>query len=139
MKNLLSMVARLQNNRPITSGYTIPGDLAKEELPQLEKLMERLGGSKKMISTCLSLFLEEVPAMLSKIDIANASRDMKTVKDACHELRGSLVTMEMRKAGKIAARIEVLAGYEKSDEIGNLLPTLKKEINNAVDKIRSIL
>ncbi len=139
MKHLLSTITRLHKNGSARSN-------GNEAAPQqvnfkvgYEELLNKLGGSRKVITTCLNLFNEEIPPLLIKLDFAFQGRNAEEIKWICHGLRSSLLTMEMYAATKLAARIEILAAQNAYEEMRQLLPGLKKEIDEAIDLIRNNL
>jgi len=95
-------------------------------------LFKRLKGDKQKVENLLTLFKEELPVSLLTIEMAFESKNAGELKEACHGLRGMLLAMEMKKRASLAEQIELLAYRRKFGEIGNLLPLLKTEMEQAV-------
>jgi CheY-like chemotaxis protein len=139
MRGLLATIDKLSGGTSSISPQLSANGPANGLEIDHEKLLYKLGGSKRVLASCLGLFHSEVPILLSTIDAALACKDAEEIKIACHTLRGSLVTMEMISASSMAASIEHSASDENFDEIKTLLIALKKEIAKAVEQINALL
>jgi CheY-like chemotaxis protein len=139
MKNLLTTVSKMQNGKANSEKETSKDNTVVDLRVDLEELLEKLGGNKKTLSSCLKLFRQETASLLSNIDTALEERNNQELKIACHDLRGSLLTMEMQAALVIATKIGTAATENKFDKIKDLLPSLKLQIKEAVNCIENIL
>ena len=137
MKNLLT-IPELQNNVSIKQNENNSSLKHINLKVGFKKLLYKLSG-KNEVASFLKVFDEEIPPLLTELDFAFQCGDTEEIKSICHGLRSSLLTMEMYAATKMAGHIEILAGQNAEEEIRQLLPVLKKEINEAVDYISKCL
>ena len=105
----------------------------------LKILLEKLNGNRDLISRCLSLFQKETPVLLRSIETALDQHNFTEIKKACHNLRGSLMTMEMHPASGSALEIERLAEKRETGKTYYLLELLNTEIKKAVSTLDHFL
>ncbi len=103
------------------------------------QLLENVEGNLQQLSKCLNLFLMELPALLHSIKISLQLKKSSEIKVYCHDLKGMLMTMEMRSATSIVSKIELLAGKRKFTEIKKLFPSMEKEIRRSVNHLTKFL
>jgi HPt (histidine-containing phosphotransfer) domain-containing protein len=127
------------HNKPAVEDINTDDKPVAQESVDIIKLFEKFGRSKKVLETCLGLFYDEVPALLSTIEGAVNCRNAAEMQVACHNLRASLVIMEMTVAAAIATEIEKLSSENNFNEIDIFLPALKKEVANATGCINKML
>src|SRR5206468_1797956 len=71
-----------------------------------EATLSRLDGDRDLFKTICSMFLSECPALLERIQIANAARDEKSLEIAAHTLKGLLATFGASFASQLAFTLE---------------------------------
>lgn len=136
MKELFDMIAKIN---PITISST-EDDLQTGPITEgdinLRYLLEKTGGNKNNLFNFIELFLTDADPLLRAIDKAIQKQDDIEVKDACHNLRGLLLTMEMTTAAATVAKIETLIVERKSRKASDLLPELNNKITQAVNFLK---
>jgi len=139
MKKLLATISKLDNSRNGSLHDKKENCVGIDLRVDIEELIQKLGGSKKVLSSCMNIFHQEVPSLLSKIEMAINQKNSEEIQSASHGLRSALLTMEMHAASVIAEKIEFLAEEEDFTEIKKLQSSLKTEIQEAVNYIGSVL
>jgi CheY-like chemotaxis protein len=138
MQNLLAVIASMELNGQ-SSKVKKTGSTDTIQLKVgVDELLNKLGGNRKVVAGCLNLFHKEIPPILNQLDAAFKARDLEEIKTACHGLRGSLLTMEMYEAARVAEQIEHLAERNQFKKINKHFFLLKKEIKEAADYIGNV-
>jgi PAS domain S-box-containing protein len=77
-----------------------------------EGLLARFGHNSDLIKVVASLFLEEYPALFSRIKAAIQNRDSEDLRSAAHALKGALLNIDALPAVEAVRKLEQM-GQEK--------------------------
>lgn len=135
MKNLMDAINRTK--KPAIE-YPVQGN-NKNELIDIRRFTKKFVGNKDQMVSILSLFEIELPPVMFSIKESIRTRDQDSLKRACHDLRGILLSMEMRAAASVAETLEIYAERNNMQEAGSLIPILEEKINSAAIQLENYL
>lgn len=104
-----------------------------------ELLLEKFDGNRGQVLKCLELFTIELPALLQAVESGICRENIMELKNACHDFRGMVLTMEMHHAASIILQMEGLADREQFKKAGDVYRLLKDEISYTIDYLKSTL
>ncbi|HEV8282885.1 MAG TPA: response regulator [Chitinophagaceae bacterium] len=137
MKDLIATISRISEKDVITN--SLSQNPKSDSLVDLKALFTKLDEDKNIVSYCLKLFEEEIPAKMKSIEIALANKHIAELETQLHTLRGSFVTMEMLTASETIAHMEKLICEQRWEKINNTIPLLKQQLLESVNAIKSTL
>jgi two-component system, sensor histidine kinase and response regulator len=131
---LKDLVAAIQQTQKKTGPLqkNINGQVPQHPPVNMELLLEKMDGEKTQLLKCLKLFQKELPGLLKAVENALQQKKSRDLKNACHDLRGMLLTMEMTNAVSIISEMELLAATRKLKALSSMLPAMKREIDLAI-------
>jgi HPt (histidine-containing phosphotransfer) domain-containing protein len=97
-----------------------------------QALLESLEGDAEFLKTVLGIFLSDYPRMLTQIKDAANKRDGVKLKNATHELKGSVSFFGVKDAVHAAQTLESMAKEEKLDNVDEALVVLEREMDRVV-------
>jgi two-component system sensor histidine kinase/response regulator len=97
-----------------------------------QELLESVEGDAEFLNTLLGIFLTDYPRILTQIRDAVAGRDAAKVKNAAHELKGSVSFFGVRDAVLAAQNLEVMGKEEKLENVDEALAELEREMVRVV-------
>ena len=68
--------------------------------------MDRLGGNVGLLQSIVSLFEEDCPIQMTRIQDAIKAHDASTLSSAAHTLKGSLLVLAANRASAVALELE---------------------------------
>ncbi|MDR3681011.1 MAG: tetratricopeptide repeat protein [Flavipsychrobacter sp.] len=95
-----------------------------DKITDMHFLMQFTGGKKEKINKYISMFLENAPQLLAKLEHALEAKDYTAVKIAAHSLKPQLSYMGVKEDISHVSLIEQTAGeahYERLPELVNIL------------------
>ncbi len=112
-------------------------DLEEESRFDREKMMERFGNSRDIVSTVLESFVSEAQELIDRIHESHKAQNTAEMLAAAHALKGTAANINAEKLKTLAARLETMindgdialagAAYDRIREEYTLV---KKEIQN---------
>ncbi|OQP48001.1 hybrid sensor histidine kinase/response regulator [Niastella populi] len=135
IKKLLEIIAGI--NKTDSCQSVIPDIIYEKTGVNYELLLEKFEGNKDQVLKCLELFVNELPALYKAVESGIWKENTNELKDACHDIRGMALAMEMHSAASITLKMEELADKNYFEEMDNLFNSLKNEITNTTDYVRS--
>jgi HPt (histidine-containing phosphotransfer) domain-containing protein len=97
-----------------------------------QTLLESLEGDAEFLSTVLGIFLTDYPRMLAQIRDAAAGLDAVKLKNAAHELKGSVSFFGVKDAVQAAQSLELMGKTEKLENVDEALVVLEREMDRVV-------
>ena len=90
--------------------------------------LTRVGGDEELLREIGQLFLEEYPAMLSRLASAIASQDAHTVDRAAHSIKGSVANFGAHAAYQAALELEQMGRAKNLGEASRQLDELERAL-----------
>jgi two-component system sensor histidine kinase/response regulator len=115
---------RLQGN------LAIPTDVF-----DMEALRARVEGDLDLLAEMIDLYLLSSPRLLTKLELAIASRDGERTTRAAHTLKGALGSMCADSCTEAAQQLEIIGSAGDFDRAGQSLANLKYEFQ----RLQSVL
>jgi two-component system, sensor histidine kinase and response regulator len=137
LKELVTAIQRTQKKAGAPPQNST-GEVKHQHPVNMELLLEKMDGDQNQLQKCLDLFRKELPALIKAVENALQQKKSRNLKNACHDLRGMLLTMEMIRAVTTITRMETLAAERKLKNAAALLPHLDREIHLAIHYIETI-
>lgn len=100
-----------------------------------ERIKNYVGSDKDTINYILNLTIEELHTSLNIIENHILSNNLKGIKDTCHKLFGTAVTVGLEKLSVLARQLESLNQLNQS-LINDLLGKMKSEISLVVKLLK---
>ena len=103
----------------------------------LDKLNEMADGDDDFISSVISVFLEEVPQDLERLEEALENENYQQVYQLAHKIKPNVDLLGMEQTQAAALEMETLGKSEANmGEIKNIFPILKKDVEQVVSELR---
>ena len=103
----------------------------------LDKLNEMADGDEDFISSVISVFLEEVPQDLERLEVALENENYQQVYQLAHKIKPNVDLLGMEQTRAAALEMETLGKSEANmAEIKNTFPILKKDVDQVVAELR---
>lgn len=108
----------------------------KNELVDLDYLLEMTDSNHETISKIMEIFLEEVPVNLLSLEKAIIAVDYPSIKKIVHHLKSSVAVLGIKPLKSMLQEIELLAGSAfNAKRIGELYPSLQELCKRAITEI----
>lgn len=103
----------------------------------LDKVKEMAEGDEEFITSVISVFLEEVPQDLERLEKALSIRNYEQVYQLAHKIKPNVDLLGMEQTRAAALEIETLGRSEANmSEIQEIFPNLKKDIEQVVSELK---
>lgn len=104
----------------------------------LDKINEMAEGDEDFIISVISVFLEEVPEDLEKLEKAINSKDYENIYKLAHKIKPNVDILGMEHTRAKALEIETLGKSTGSmEEIEEKFPILKKDVLQVVTELKN--
>ncbi len=104
----------------------------------LDKINEMADGDQDFINSVISVFLEEVPLDLERLEDALEKEDYEQVYQLAHKIKPNVDLLGMEQTRAAALEIETLGKNEANmAEIKKVFPSLKKDIFQVVSELKN--
>jgi len=100
-------------------------------------LLQNLGGDTELLDRVTTLFKENTPAYLARMDQAIAERDEVALRKTAHTLLSSLEVFGAHRARDIAKTLQNSGELENLDEAGSRFTELKNETDRILAALGS--
>jgi CheY-like chemotaxis protein len=121
---------------PKTSGHTLR--TVKHESVEGRELLERVGGDREFLTELVSLFREDGPKQLNRIQTALEKMDPSEVLRGAHSLRGTLANLAAQPAAELAAEIEQAGKVGDLDRAKTAFQHLYRELPRVHEALSAI-
>jgi CheY-like chemotaxis protein/HPt (histidine-containing phosphotransfer) domain-containing protein len=101
--------------------------------------LERLGGDESLFRKLLSMFLDDAPMQIEKMQQHLKDEDLAGVQLRAHSLKGVAMSIGGKALQEVASEIEVAARDREPDRARRLFPKLQKEFEKLKHSIDSTL
>jgi PAS domain S-box-containing protein len=119
-------------------------DAKKEERPTESAaideagLVQGFGGQRELVRDVIDVFLEDAPAMLTRIGDAVGARDAKAVGAGAHALKGSVGLFSKGRAYEAACRLERQARSGEVDAFEAAGTEVELSVGQLVEELRRV-
>ncbi|HEV7231048.1 MAG TPA: response regulator, partial [Bacteroidia bacterium] len=108
------------------------------KLTDLAYLRELANGSDEFIQNMISLFIQQTPEAIDKMESSLKQRDWKSVRAAAHKMKPSFSFMGIKQLKETIEKTEEYAGAEKElDKIPALIAEIKQVCDKALIELRA--
>ena len=90
--------------------------------------LSRIAGDEELLETLIDMFRNDAPGYLEEIQSALSKGEMADALRAAHTLKGVLATFSARRAESRVRHLEQLASAGNAAACGELLPSVKAEV-----------
>jgi len=112
---------------------------ASKEVFDLSKALEVVAGKKELFQEIANLFLENLPLYMVQIQEGIVKGDANALEQAAHGLKGSVGNFGAKRSYEAAYLLEKLGRDGKTEEAGDVLTELEKELGVLEKEIKSTL
>ncbi len=103
----------------------------------LDKINEMAEGDNEFVHSVISVFLEEVPQDLQKLEEALQASNYEMVYQLAHKIKPNVDLLGMEQTRAAALEIETLGkSAANMSEIERVFPNLKKDIEQVVSELK---
>jgi HPt (histidine-containing phosphotransfer) domain-containing protein len=99
------------------------------EAAKLSVALERMGGNEEFLAKMAGLFLAETSGVIEKLQDAWKAGQAVEMEGGAHRLKGQAATFEATLVVRLAAEMERQARQGRLDQAGELLPSLRTEMD----------
>jgi len=111
--------------------------IGKETIDENDLLI-RVGGDREFLTELVTLFREDFPNIMIRIETALRQQDAAEVAYGAHALRGPLATLSASSAAALAAEIEYAAADGDLNTANAVFSGLEPELLLAIDALSAI-
>jgi len=108
------------------------------EIINMEELLKRTTGDKKLTRDMAATFIESAPKDIWSIKNSLTAGDAVALCKSAHKLKGAAANISLPLLSETARRIETLAGDDDLENAGKLLPELEQRSEQALVAIREL-
>lgn len=101
--------------------------------------LERLGGDDELLTEVIGMFLEEAPRQLAALQAAIAEKDVSTIAQVAHSLKGDLSYLGMVDASECARRIENLASANRLETLSTEFAFFAEHVEAATGSMQNAM
>ncbi len=93
-----------------------------------EGLLERVGGSRKMVRILLEEFLQEMSCWMEELQRAAEEKSFEALREEAHKIKGAAGNMGALGIGEVAKALENEGVRKNGEELERLLGELKTQL-----------
>ena len=102
----------------------------------LKHLKELADGSNEFIIEMISLFIEDMPGDLEKMEIYLRNKDWQALRKVAHKIKPSIMYVGLTEIESLVKETEDYAANEKNlDELPEMLMKIKQICNEAISEL----
>lgn len=127
-QSLIEVIGRWVDNEVLEKpeeARTEPSDAT--EVFDKSGFLQRLGGDESLFNKLLSMFLDDAPVQIERMQQHLKNEDLAGVQLRAHSLNGVTVNIGASALQKVVSEIEVAARNRELDRARELVPKLQKE------------
>jgi HPt (histidine-containing phosphotransfer) domain-containing protein len=91
-------------------------------------LLERMGGDGELLDDVLTVFIEEIPGMMSELRAAVSGMDAPALERSAHSMKGALLNISADSPAELTRQLEQLGSAGQLDGVTGILVRLESEI-----------
>jgi CheY-like chemotaxis protein/HPt (histidine-containing phosphotransfer) domain-containing protein len=137
-QSLIEIIGRWVDNGVLKKPEVAPPSEASEVFDK-SGFLERLGGDESLFRKLLSMFLDDAPMQIEKMQQHLKDEDLAGVQLRAHSLKGVAMSIGGKALQEVASEIEVAARDREPDRARRLFPKLQKEFEKLKHSIDSTL
>jgi HPt (histidine-containing phosphotransfer) domain-containing protein len=100
-------------------------------------MLERMGGDNQLLDDVLTVFIEEIPGMMSDVRAAVSGQDAPAIERSAHSMKGALLNITADSAAELASQLEQLGSAGRVDGTADLMAQLEVEIDRLIRILKS--
>jgi protein-histidine pros-kinase len=104
----------------------------------LDTLLAGFGGNGKLVQEVVDVFVEDAPAMISRLRDAAGVRDSVKLASAAHALKGAAGLFAEGRAYESARRLERLAKTGDLSAAGPALADVEADVSQLIAELRNL-
>lgn len=111
---------------PATRSSSIQRMTESADIMDLDKALRRLDGDRSLLIDLIGFYLEDYPALLTRLEDSLASNDSASVERAAHSMKGLVANFDAMTAKDIAQQLESRAKQRDLANAADLIDNLKQ-------------
>jgi len=92
-------------------------------------LLDIVNGDRDMLKEILSLYIEKTPILINKIQEDYENKDIESLKEQAHSIKGSSSSIGAESISNIVKKIELEANINSLNKVGEYIDELIKEFD----------
>jgi CheY-like chemotaxis protein len=120
------------------SGAPAPRQAATTACFDLAAALDLVDGDIELLREMTVVFIEEVPRLMSGIEDALASEDVRSLERAAHALKGTVGSFAANRAYEVARRVEEAAREGRDEEARNSVAALREEMERLIPALTNL-
>jgi HPt (histidine-containing phosphotransfer) domain-containing protein len=113
--------------------------LVVRQAVNLDEILDRLGGNVGLLQSIVSLFEEDSPGQMARIQDAIRARDAGALTVAAHTLKGSLLALSADRASAAALELEKMGRESRLNGAAECLAKLETEVVAVGSELQKIV
>ena len=113
--------------------------LVVRQAVNLDEILDRLGGNVGLLQSIVSLFEEDSPGQMARIQDAIRARDAGALIVAAHTLKGSLLALSADRASAAALELEKLGRESRLNGAAEWFAILESEVAAVGSELKKIV
>ena len=109
------------------------------EMIDIAKLEAEFPGGPSGLKKTLTIFLTELPKLLSEIEAGLATSNESSVKRAAHTILGSAKILRIEKLAQISQKMEIHASSAEFDQCHSLYPQISEVSQEAIQEVSAYI
>ena len=101
-------------------------------------LWERIGGDVELLRDIVTIFCEEYPRLLEKLQEAIAQQAFADVQKFSHKLKGSALQFSGKTVAELAAFLEQMGQKQSLDGAARIFSRLQQEVADLAHSLRAM-
>ena len=110
-------------------------DRSSEVAVNLPELLVRVDNDRDLLRELIEIFKEEFPRLLQQLQEHVVRKDMKSVENTSHGLKGMLSGLSAMRAAAVAARLELMAREGDASGMSDAVMLLEREVEHLLPEL----
>ena len=106
--------------------------------PDLSKLLDGVGGDRKLLRELVELFLTDTPKLVARVKRAIAGNNNVRLKDAAHALKGSIGNFDSGRVFESVRKLEAFGRENNVRGARDIMEAVETEINKLRKTLREL-
>jgi two-component system, sensor histidine kinase and response regulator len=106
-----------------------------EPVWNVAELLERVDKDQDLLRELLNIFKEDFPRTMESLELAVASKDLKSSARLSHTLKGMLSSLGATRAAAAATKLEALSSAGETASLEGALKSLESEADSLVPEL----
>lgn len=133
-KTILRWGKKKLENKPYSAS-----DVKIIDYKVIDELKNMDDGDRGFIGEIINLFLDEMPSMISGINIAHETKEYDKLAKASHRLKGACLNLGAEALAKTCSEIEVTSRIKSSDRLDLLMDEFRHYSYRTENELKNYL